>query len=118
MQVWEHGAWCGALIVHAAPKQIGCFALLLPSHPSAARSPLAANRLRLACRRPLPFTCQQTNCPPSVTVHSSPAAYRRLPSPPLLALQFTCQQINCTRDTFGNVVDGKPDEVHRVYYFW
>lgn len=40
------------------------------------------------------------------------------PSPPPPTAQFTCQQINCTRDTFGNVVDGKPDEVHRVYYFW
>ncbi|PRW60304.1 Mitochondrial import inner membrane translocase subunit TIM44 [Chlorella sorokiniana] len=37
---------------------------------------------------------------------------------PIVVVQFTCQQINCTRDTFGNVVDGKPDEVHRVYYFW
>ncbi|KAL4447609.1 hypothetical protein ABPG75_004828 [Micractinium tetrahymenae] len=37
---------------------------------------------------------------------------------PVVVVQFTCQQINCTRDSFGNVVDGKPDEVHRVYYYW
>lgn len=37
---------------------------------------------------------------------------------PIVVVQFTCQQINCTRDSFGNVVDGKPDEVHRVYYYW
>lgn len=30
-----------------------------------------------------------------------------------MVVQFTCQQINCTRDSFGNIVDGKPDEVHR-----
>lgn len=35
-----------------------------------------------------------------------------------MVVQFTCQQINCTRDAFGNVVDGRPDEVHRVYYYW
>ena len=34
-------------------------------------------------------------------------------APSQISLQFTCQQINCTRDSFGNVVDGKPDEVHR-----
>lgn len=27
-------------------------------------------------------------------------------------------QINCTRDKFGNVTEGAPDEVQRVYYFW
>ncbi|GAB4816222.1 hypothetical protein N2152v2_003268 [Parachlorella kessleri] len=37
---------------------------------------------------------------------------------PILVVQFTCQQINCTRDSFGNVVDGAPDEVQRVYYYW
>ena len=37
---------------------------------------------------------------------------------PLVVVQFTCQQINCTRDSFGNVVEGAPDDVHRVYYFW
>lgn len=41
---------------------------------------------------------------------SGGASPSRPPPPPL---QFTCQQINCTRDSFGNVVDGKPDEVHR-----
>ena len=32
---------------------------------------------------------------------------------PIVVAQFTCQQINCTRDAFGNVVDGQPDEVQR-----
>ncbi len=32
---------------------------------------------------------------------------------PIVVVQFTCQQINCTRDSFGNVVDGQADEVHR-----
>ncbi len=29
-----------------------------------------------------------------------------------------CLQINCTRDKFGNVTEGAPDEVTRVFYFW
>lgn len=29
-----------------------------------------------------------------------------------------CPQINCTRDKFGNVTEGAPDEVQRVFYFW
>ena len=37
---------------------------------------------------------------------------------PIIVTQFTCQQINCTRDLHGNVVEGAPDEVHRVYYYW
>lgn len=37
---------------------------------------------------------------------------------PIVVVQFTCQQINCTRDSLGNVVEGGPDEVHRVYYYW
>lgn len=37
---------------------------------------------------------------------------------PVVVAQFTCQQINCTRDSHGNVVEGAPDEVHRVYYYW
>ncbi|KAL6778006.1 TIM44 [Auxenochlorella protothecoides x Auxenochlorella symbiontica] len=37
---------------------------------------------------------------------------------PCVVVQFTCQQINCARDSHGNVVDGAPDDVHRVYYFW
>ena len=37
---------------------------------------------------------------------------------PIVVVQFHCQQINCTRDSFGNVVEGGPDEVHRVYYYW
>ena len=37
---------------------------------------------------------------------------------PIIVTQFTCQQINCTRDGHGNVVEGAPDEVHRVYYYW
>ena len=37
---------------------------------------------------------------------------------PVIVVQFTCQQINCARDKFGNVVDGRPDDVQRVFYFW
>lgn len=28
------------------------------------------------------------------------------------------QQIDCARDKFGNVVEGSPDNVQRLYYFW
>ena len=37
---------------------------------------------------------------------------------PIVVAQFTCQQINCTRDSFGNVVDGRPDEVQRWAGGW
>ena len=37
---------------------------------------------------------------------------------PVVVVQFTCQQINCSRDKFGNVVDGRSDDVQRVYYYW
>ncbi len=37
---------------------------------------------------------------------------------PLLIVQFHCQQIKCTRDKFGNVVEGSPDSIQRVFYFW
>lgn len=37
---------------------------------------------------------------------------------PVIVVQFTCQQINCSRDKFGNIVEGRPDDVQRVYYFW
>lgn len=43
---------------------------------------------------------------------------KMLDSSPVIVTQFTCQQINCTRDLHGNVVEGAPDEVHRVYYYW
>jgi mitochondrial import inner membrane translocase subunit TIM44 len=43
---------------------------------------------------------------------------KTLDDEPIVVVQFTCQQINCTRDTAGNVVEGGPDEVHRVYYYW
>lgn len=37
---------------------------------------------------------------------------------PLVVVQFSCQQIKCTRDKFGNVVDGDPNSIQRVFYFW
>ena len=37
---------------------------------------------------------------------------------PVVVVQFTCQQINCTRDRFGNTVEGGPQDVQRVYYYW
>ena len=43
---------------------------------------------------------------------------KMLDESPIIVAQFTCQQINCTRDTHGNVVEGGPEEVHRVYYYW
>jgi mitochondrial import inner membrane translocase subunit TIM44 len=43
---------------------------------------------------------------------------KALDGDPVVVVQFSCQQINCTRDTHGNVVEGAPDEVHRVYYYW
>ena len=43
---------------------------------------------------------------------------KMLEGSPVVVAQFTCQQINCTRDGYGNVVEGAPDEVHRVYYYW
>ena len=35
-----------------------------------------------------------------------------------MIVQFNCQQLKCTRDKFGNVVEGSPDTIQRVYYFW
>ena len=43
---------------------------------------------------------------------------KMLEGDPAIIVQFTCQQINCTRDKFGNVVDGAPDNVQRVFYLW
>lgn len=37
---------------------------------------------------------------------------------PIIVVTFSCQQINCLRDKFGNVVDGREDEIHQVYYAW
>ena len=37
---------------------------------------------------------------------------------PVVVVQFNCQQINCSRDRFGNVVEGGPQQVQRVYYYW
>ena len=37
---------------------------------------------------------------------------------PVVVVKFSCQQINCYRDKFGNVVDGSPNDVHRVLYVW
>jgi hypothetical protein len=43
---------------------------------------------------------------------------KMLDDSPIIVVQFTCQQINCTRDTHGNVVEGGPEDVQRVYYYW
>ena len=37
---------------------------------------------------------------------------------PVVVVRFNAQQINCFRDKFENVVDGSPDDVHRVVYVW
>lgn len=39
-------------------------------------------------------------------------------SNPVVVVQFNCQQINCARDKFGNIVEGSPQHVQRVYYYW
>ena len=43
---------------------------------------------------------------------------RLMEGDPFLICQFHCQQLKCVRDKFGNVVEGSPDTIHRVYYFW
>lgn len=43
---------------------------------------------------------------------------RMMEGDPFIICQFHCQQLKCVRDKFGNVVDGSPDTIHRVYYFW
>lgn len=37
---------------------------------------------------------------------------------PVVVVKFSCQQIRCFRDKFDNVVEGSPDDVHRVLYVW
>ena len=37
---------------------------------------------------------------------------------PVVVVRFNAQQINCFRDKFDNVVEGSPDDVHRVVYVW
>lgn len=37
---------------------------------------------------------------------------------PLVVVQFACQQLKCTRDKFGNVMDGSPNSIQKVFYFW
>ncbi|CAL8467508.1 g7046 [Coccomyxa elongata] len=37
---------------------------------------------------------------------------------PVIVVKFSCQQIRCFRDKFDNVVEGSPDDVHRVLYVW
>lgn len=43
---------------------------------------------------------------------------RQMDDDPFIIAQFHCQQLKCTRDKFGNVVDGSPHSIQRVYYFW
>ncbi len=37
---------------------------------------------------------------------------------PVVVVRFDAQQIHCFRDKFENIVDGSPDDVHRVVYVW
>lgn len=37
---------------------------------------------------------------------------------PLVVVQFACQQLKCTRDKFGNIMDGSPNSIQKVFYFW
>lgn len=41
-----------------------------------------------------------------------------LESHPVVLVQFTVQQLNCIRDSHGNIVEGDPNSVQRVYYYW
>jgi len=43
---------------------------------------------------------------------------RQMEDDPFIIAQFHCQQLKCTRDKFGNVIEGSPDSIQRVYYFW
>jgi import inner membrane translocase subunit TIM44 len=43
---------------------------------------------------------------------------RNVEGDPMVVVQFACQQIKATRDKFGNVVDGSPNSIQRVFYFW
>jgi mitochondrial import inner membrane translocase subunit TIM44 len=43
---------------------------------------------------------------------------RMVEGDPMVVVQFACQQIKATRDKFGNVVDGSPNSIQRVFYFW
>jgi import inner membrane translocase subunit TIM44 len=43
---------------------------------------------------------------------------RTVEGDPMVVVQFACQQIKATRDKFGNVVDGSPNSIQRVFYFW
>lgn len=33
---------------------------------------------------------------------------------PVIVVTFSCQQINCMRDKFGNVIEGREDEIQQV----
>ena len=37
---------------------------------------------------------------------------------PAAIIQFSAQHIKCARDRAGNVTEGSPDDVQRVYYYW
>lgn len=43
---------------------------------------------------------------------------RMMDDDPFIITQFNCQQLKCIRDKFGNVVEGSPDTIQRVFYFW
>eukprot|EP00798_Chlamydomonas_sp_ICE-L_P007995 gene7995-1222_t len=43
---------------------------------------------------------------------------RLMDDDPFIISQFNCQQLKCTRDKFGNVIEGSPDSIQRVFYFW
>ena len=43
---------------------------------------------------------------------------RMMDNDPFVIVQFNCQQLKCTRDKFGNVIDGSPNQIQRVFYFW
>ncbi len=43
---------------------------------------------------------------------------RMMDDDPFIIAQFQVQQLKCTRDKFGNVIDGSPNTIQRVFYFW
>eukprot|EP00798_Chlamydomonas_sp_ICE-L_P015519 gene15520-21608_t len=43
---------------------------------------------------------------------------RTMDDDPFIIAQFNCQQLKCIRDKFGNVIEGSPETIQRVFYFW
>eukprot|EP01026_Neomeris_dumetosa_P045387 TRINITY_DN38439_c0_g1_i4.p1 TRINITY_DN38439_c0_g1~~TRINITY_DN38439_c0_g1_i4.p1 ORF type:complete len:479 (+),score=67.01 TRINITY_DN38439_c0_g1_i4:44-1480(+) len=51
-------------------------------------------------------------------VELMPEGLKLLDDQPVVIVQFNCQQVHCVRDKFGNVLEGGPDNIQRVFYLW